>query len=97
MGLADQLTVARVVAVPVVGDEVVVPVEEGAGEDVGDTRPVEFSDADGVGLASGLDDVGGWVAVGLHPGVPPEGDGDTSALPPRFVSVVPDAPELPSG
>jgi hypothetical protein len=89
--------VVVVVAVPVVGDEVVVPVEEGAGEDVGETRPPGFSDSDGVGLACGADEVGTGVAAGFDAGVLLDEDGDTLLLPPRFVSVVPDPPELPKG
>jgi hypothetical protein len=86
-----------VVPVPVVGDAVVVPVvPEGAGEEVGET-PVGLSDADGVGLASGPDDVVDGVDVELDPGVPPVGDGVTSLLPPMFVNVVPDPLALPRG
>jgi hypothetical protein len=85
-----------VVTVPVVGDGGVVPVDEAAGEEVGEAPPVRSWDADGVGLASGPDEVGD-VAVELDPGTPPEGDGDTSLLPPMFVSVVPDVDELPRG
>jgi hypothetical protein len=85
------------VPVPVVGDDVVVPVEDGTGEAVGEGLPVGFPDADGVGDASGPEELAVGVAVGLDPGVPLDGDG-VGALPPsRFVNVVPVVDELPSG
>ena len=96
-GAVVPVPVDVVVPVPVVGDELVVPVApEGAGEEVGEASR-RLSDADGVGLASGPDDVGEGVDVGLDPGVPPVGDGVTSLLPPRFVNVVPDSLALPRG
>jgi hypothetical protein len=76
---------------------VVGPVEEWAGEEVGEAPAVGVVDADGVGLACEPDEVGAGVAVPLDAGVPPDGDGVTLLLPPRFVSVVPDEAELPSG